>query len=140
MERGFKEPSDDVSGLGAAARPRSRFCREYRRQAIEKLPHPRREHLLEPRECVREIALEWCSGNCFEQVAAQVERAELRERESGFEPVERLAIDSPVHPAVVVALVVEGESSLLKRGKIAADGTRRDFELRREGVNRGAVS
>ena len=55
------------------------------------------------------------------------------------EAVERLAVDSPVHAAVVVALVVERKSGLLERGKIAADGTRRDLELRREGVNRGTV-
>ena len=138
-ERGFEKPSDDVGRRGATTRPRTRFCRQDRRQAIEKLPHPRREHLLEPRERIREVALKWCSGDCFEQVAAQVERAEFRQRESRFEAVERLAVDSPVHAAVVVALVVERKSGLLERGKIAADGTRRDLELRREGVNRGTV-
>ena len=78
-----------------ATRARARLGRQHRGQSIEELPHARRQHLLEPRERIGQVALERRAGDGFEQVAAQIQGAQLGEREAGLDPFEHLAVEPP---------------------------------------------
>ena len=79
------------------------------------------------------------AGQRLEQRAAEIERAQLRDRQAGGQPLERLAVDPPARPAIVVRLVVEErEAGFLERLQIAADRARRDVAQRRELVDRDA--
>ena len=69
---------------------------EHGRQAIEKLTHARRQHLREPLEGIGQVALKGCAGDGFEDVPAQVERAQLRQREPGLDPLQHLAVEAPL--------------------------------------------
>ena len=73
-------------------------------------------------------------------MTAQIQRAELGEREPGLEAFEDLAVDSPPRAAVLVAFVVEGEAGFLERREIPANRARGDFQLAGERVNRRAVA
>ena len=102
---------DDVAaaarGPGLAARTdgrRSRNCR-IRGDSI----FSRRAKAL------RQIALERCAGDRFEQVAAQIQRAHFGEREAGLEPFQHLAVEAPARAPVLVALVVQRKAGLLQR-------------------------
>ena len=75
----------------------------------------------------------------LEQVAAQVERAQLGEREPGLEALQDLTVEPPPHAAVVVALVEQRKAGLLQRGEIAPDRARGDVELVGQRVDRRAV-
>ena len=124
----------------AAAGARARLGGKHRRQPIEELAHAGRQHLFEPRERVGQVPLERRAGHRLEQVAAEIERADLRQREPGFEAVEHLAVDAPSHAPVVVALVVEREAGLLQRREVAPDRAGRDVELVGKRVDRRAVA
>ena len=47
-------------------------------------------------------------------------------RKAGLEALQDVAVDSPAHAVVVVALVVQGEAGFLKRRQITADRPGRD--------------
>ena len=50
-----------------------------------------------------------------------------------------LAVQPPAHAAVVILLIVEGETGFLQRGEVAADRAGGDVEIVSEGVDGRAV-
>ena len=59
--------------------------------------------------------------------SAEIQRAELRQRQAGAQALERLAVDDPPRaPVVARPVVVEGEARLFERLQIAADRPGRD--------------
>ena len=121
------------------APPRARgpgLATSTRWQPVEELPHPRRQHLGEPLERVGQVALKRCAGDGLEDVSAQIQRTEFRQREAGVDPLEHLTVETPLDVAVVIALVVEREAGLLQRREVASDRTRRDLELLGQRVDR----
>ena len=113
VQRGFEQPRHQIGRRCAAAGAGTRLGREHVRQPIEELPHARRQHLFEACEGERQVALKRCSRHRFEHVPAQIERAQLREREAGLNPFQHLAIEPPVRAPFFVALVVQRETGLL---------------------------
>jgi hypothetical protein len=116
----------------AIARPRTRLCAQHLRQTVEKLTQPRRQQLFEPGERVIQVGLERRAGHRFEQVTAQIERAQFGHGEAGFESFQHLAIKAPVHVAVLVPFIEQWEPRLLERGEITSNRPCRDIEVGRQ--------
>src|SRR5689334_18102055 len=140
VKRRFEKLRDGVGGGGGTPRARPWLRGEHLRKAIEELPHPGGEHLLEARECERQVAREWCSRDGFQHVAAQIQRAEFRQREAGLDALEHLAVEPPVRASLVVALVVEREARFLQRREVAANRPRRHVEIVSERIDRRAMA
>src|SRR6266404_1195659 len=75
----------------------------------------------------------------FEKVPAQIERAQLGEREAGLEPLQHLTVEAPADAAVLVMRVVERETRLLQGGEIASNRPGGDLELLGERLEGDAV-
>ena len=125
--------------LRPAARTRARLGHEHRGQSIEELAHARRQQLRESLERIGQVALEGCAGDGFEDVAAQIQGAQLGQREAGVDPFEHLSVETPTDVPIVIALIVERETRLLKGGEIAADRPGGDFEFLGQRIDRRAV-
>ena len=79
-------------------------------------------------------------GERFEQRAAEIQRAQLGQRQARGQSLECLAVDHPARPAIVVrTIVVERKAGFFERLKIAADRPRRDVALRGQFVDRHAA-
>ena len=124
--------------VSAGARPS--LGDQHLRQAIKKLPHSWRQHLLETRERQCQIALKGGAGNRLEHVPAQVERADLGEREARLEPLQCLPLETPVRAPVLVALVVQRKSRLLQRREVTADRAGGYLEIVGKGIDRGSMT
>ena len=132
LTRSADDSPPRARGPGFAARTEGRRSRN--------LPHARREHLLQPGEGVAEIALKGAARDRLQEISAEIERAQLGERETGLEPLEHLTVEPPSDVPLVIALIVKREACLLKRGQVAADGARGDVELVRECVDGHTVA
>ena len=120
----------------APRRPAIRLGRDDARQLIEELPHVRRERRRQLLERALDIVAERRARERLEERAAEIERAQLGQREPGREPLERLAVDAPPRPPIVArSIVVEREARFLERLQVAADRARRDAAERREIVD-----
>src|SRR5262249_38021086 len=132
IERGVEEPTDAFAlpfllcvirrlrargGVGG----RGALGLEHERQAIEKLPHGWREDGGELVERRRDVLLKGGRREALDERAAEIERAQLRERETGgVQPPERLGFESPVALAVD-HFVEQRKPGRLQRFEIAAD-------------------
>ena len=97
VERRLERAGDDLllpGGSSAAPAHRIRLGGDHARQLIEELPHVRRQRRAELFERALELVAERRAGERLEQRAAEVERAQLRQRQPGGEPLERLAVDA----------------------------------------------
>jgi hypothetical protein len=79
------------------------------------------------------------TGDRFEQVATQVERTDLRQREARLQAVQDAAVQPPSDAPAVVALVEQREARFLERRQVAADRAGGDVELVGQAVDGGAV-
>ena len=83
-----------------------------------------------------QVLMERRGGQRFDQRAAEIERAQLREREAGLvEATERTLLEHPVALAVV-KIVVQRKAGCLQRFEVAADRPRRDAGPLRQVVDR----
>ena len=97
----------------------------------------RRQHRRELFEGAFHIVAERRARQRLEQRAAEVEGAQLGERETGREALEHLAVDAPACPPIVVGpVVVEREPGFFERLQVAPDRARRDAAARGERINR----
>ena len=96
------------------------------RQPIEELPHARRQRRGKLVERGSHVALERRRGEAFDERPREVDRGQLRQRESGVvQTPERALLERPVLLAVV-DFIEEREPGSLQRFQIAPDGPRRD--------------
>ena len=80
--------------------------------------------------------MEGSGGQRFDERPAEIERAQLRERESCLvETTERTLLEHPVALAFV-KIVVQREAGCLQRFEVTADRSRRDAGLLRQVVDR----
>ena len=138
MQRRLERARDDLrlAGVVDAGPPRVRLRREDARKLIEKLPHVRREDRRQLLERALDVVSEGRAGQRFEERAAEIERAQLRQRQSCRQPFERLAVDAPARPPIVVrSIVVDGEARFLEGLEVAADGAGGDATERGEIVD-----
>ena len=70
----------------------------------------------------------------FEQVPAQVQRAELGEREAGVQSSQSVSVQPPAHAPFIVACVVERKPRFLERREIPPDRPCRHLEIAGEPV------
>ena len=140
LQRRFERTSDDELAMGRVGVGRGArgigLRREDTRKLVEKLPHVRRQDRGELLEGAFDVVSERRPRQRFEERAAEMERAQLRQRQAGGEALERLAVHVPPRPPVVVrSIVVEREAGFLERLQVAADGARGDAAERREIVD-----
>ena len=84
-----------------------------------------------------QLVAKWRAGQRFEQRPAEIQRAQLGQRQTRRQPLERLAIQRPPRLAVVSrAVVVDRKTGLLERLQIAPYGAGRDLAPGGEIVNR----
>jgi hypothetical protein len=134
-ERGFDEASGQTTSGGGTA-PRFAFRREHVWQPIEEPFHRRRERALELRERRFEIAPERRAGEHVHERAAEIQRAELGQREARVgQRLERPRVDPPV-PLPIHQFVEEREACSLQRLQIAANRARCDAFRLGQGVDR----
>jgi len=105
VEGGVEELRDPLAlGLQAAGPPGARgrpLGLDHEREAVEELAHAWRERSRELVERGRDVLLERRGGEDLDKRAAEIQRAQLREREAGVvEPPERLRLERPVALAV----------------------------------------
>ena len=118
VQRRLERPRDDLllqrSVLALRpSPPRVRFGGDDARQLIEELAHVRRQRRGELFERALDLVAERRARQRFEQRAAEIQRAQLGQRQPGREPLERLAVDLPPRPPVVSrSIVVRAESPL----------------------------
>jgi hypothetical protein len=113
-----------------------RFCLHHERQLIEELSHLRRQRTRQLLEGAADVGLERRRGETFDERAAEVQRAQLREREPGFiETAERAMLERPESFAVV-HLVIQREPGGLERFEIPANRPRTHPRPRRKLVDR----
>src|SRR5438876_4435412 len=110
----------DVSSRSCRARvglsPPLYFCDDDARQLIEELPHVRRQRRRELVEGAFHFVAERRARERLEQCATEIERAQLGERQTGREALERLAVNLPPRsPIVSGSIVEERETRLLER-------------------------
>src|SRR5207244_3215656 len=75
----------------------------------------------------------------FEESAAEIQRAQLRERQPRRHRPKRLAVDRPARaPIVLRSIVEERKAGFLERLQIASNGAGRHAAQRRQFVNRHA--
>ena len=139
VERRVEQPGDvlalGLDRVGAPGARRRPLGLDDERQAVEELAHAGRERGRQLVERRRHVLLERRRGEHFDQRAAEVERAQLREGEPGIvEAAERLRLERPVALAVV-EFVEQREPGGLQRLEIAADRPRRDAGARGEVVD-----
>src|SRR5262249_9142678 len=133
----FRDALALILRLGGAARRRS-LRLEDERQSIEELAHPRRQRGGELVERRRDVALEGRGREAFDERPAEVQSAQLCEREAGVvEMLERPGLELPVLLAVM-DFVEEREAHRLQRLEIAPDRAGRDLRPLREVVDRQA--
>ena len=137
MQRRFERARDELLLTRVVVPPhRVGLRRDDARQLIEELPHVRRQHRGQLLERALDIVAKRRAGQRLEQRAAEVQRAQLRHRQAGRQPLERLTVDPPPRLAVVVRLVVEErEARLLERLQIAPDRPGGDDAERRQIVD-----
>jgi hypothetical protein len=73
-------------------------------------------------------------------MTAEIQCAQLGEREPAFESSEHMPVDAPADAPVLIAFVVQRKAGFLQRRKIATNGACGDLELAGEPVNRRAVT
>jgi hypothetical protein len=126
--------STRVVGRGASAW--FRLCLNRQRQPVEKLPHARRQRAGQLVERPADVLLERRGGETFDQGAAEIERAQLREGEAGLvQATERAVLERPVTFAIV-ELIVEGKPRRLERLQVAPDRARGDASAAGQIVDR----
>src|SRR6185503_1740584 len=88
----------------------------------------RRQTLLEFLERTGQVLAERRAGQKLHQRPAEVQRAQLRQREARVhQALERLPIETPGAPGVSLALF-EGKAGLLQLGEVATNRSRSDAE------------
>ena len=143
MQRPLEDARNDVLmmpvGLCRPPPQRIRFRCEDARQLIEKLLHVRRERRTQLVERTLQLATKRRSRQRFEQRSAEVQRAQLRQRQPSRKPLECLSVHHPSRPPIVArAVVIDRKPRLLERLQIAADRPRRDAAEARQIVDRHA--
>ena len=115
---------------------RRRFRLQDAREPIEKLAHSRRQNTLNLRKRTGDVRPERCSGEAFEQRAAEIYRAQLRQGQAGLgEGAERMRVELPVLPSVD-DLVIERKPCELESLQVSPDRAGRDAGLAGQPVNR----
>jgi hypothetical protein len=105
--------------------------------SVEKLPHVGRQHRAQLLERALEVVSKRRAGERLEQRPAEIQGAQLGDREAGTQTLERVAIHLPARAAVVARTIVEErEARFLERLEIAADRAGRHVAERRQLVDR----
>ena len=92
-------------------------------QSIDELLHLGRQGRLELGERALDVRQDMRAGEALDERATEVQRAELRERQTTpRQGPKRLALDTPELRSVA-GMVVDGKAGFLQRGKIATDGS-----------------
>ncbi len=125
----FEQLRRDLALLASRRRARPRLGREDRRHLVEEL-RIRGDSIFSIRANAIDRSLpNGVPATDLEHVAAEIERAQLAEREAGLEALQHLAVQVPARTALLVLVVVEREAGFLQRRQIAADRARGDVEV-----------
>ena len=125
----FEQLRRRLVGLRVLALRLRRLRRDDARQPVEELLHRRRERGLELVERALQIVEHRRAGEALEQRAAEIERAQLGERQpASGQRADGLGVHAPELRAVD-RLVEDGEAGRLQRGQVAADRARRDVQV-----------
>jgi hypothetical protein len=116
-QRRFERPADNLLPLEPLAAAHGIvFRRDHAWQLVEKLTHVRRQHACELLEGALDLVAKRRARQRLEERPAEVECAELRQREACSQPFECLAVDPPPRAAIFLRLVVvERESRGFER-------------------------
>ena len=125
----FEQLGRRLVGLRVLALRLRRLRRNDARQPVEELLHRRRKRRLELVERALQILEHRRAGEALEERAAEIERAQLGERQSASgDRAAGLRVHAPELRAVD-RVVVDGEARRLQGGQVAADRARGDVQV-----------